>query len=48
MEDQERLNNIFFGLIGKNISYSFSKTYFSKTYETALDAPPVPSIRALL
>ena len=33
MEDQERLNNIFFGLIGKNISYSFSKTYFSKKFK---------------
>lgn len=25
-------NNIFFGLLGKNISYSFSKNYFSKKF----------------
>ena len=27
-----KLNNIFFGLLGKNISYSFSKNYFSKKF----------------
>ena len=29
---EEKLNNILFGLLGKNISYSFSKTYFSKKF----------------
>lgn len=29
---EEKLNNILFGLMGKNISYSFSKTYFSKKF----------------
>ena len=27
-----KLNNILFGLLGKNISYSFSKNYFSKKF----------------
>lgn len=29
---EEKLNNILFGLLGKNISYSFSKTHFSKKF----------------
>ena len=29
---EEKLNKILFGLLGKNISYSFSKTYFSKKF----------------
>ena len=29
---EEKSNNIFFGLLGKNISYSFSKSYFSQKF----------------
>jgi len=29
---EEKLNNILFGLLGKNISYSFSKNYFSEKF----------------
>ena len=29
---EEKLNNMLFGLLGKNISYSFSKTHFSKKF----------------
>jgi shikimate dehydrogenase len=33
MEEQEKSNKVLFGLVGKNISYSFSKNYFSKKFE---------------
>lgn len=33
MEERENLNKVLFGLIGKNISYSFSKKYFSKKFK---------------
>lgn len=33
MEKEEKSNKILFGLIGKNISYSFSKDFFSKKFQ---------------
>ena len=32
MEGKEKLNKELFGLVGKNISYSFSKGYFSDKF----------------
>ena len=32
MEVKEKLNRVLFGLVGKNISYSFSKSYFSDKF----------------
>ncbi len=33
MEEEGKLNKVLFGLVGKNISYSFSRDYFSKKFE---------------
>ena len=33
MEEQEKSSKVLFGLVGKNISYSFSKTYFSTKFK---------------
>jgi len=32
MEEKEKSNKVLFGLVGKNISYSFSKGYFSEKF----------------
>lgn len=32
-EEEKKLSKVLFGLVGKNISYSFSKDYFSKKFQ---------------